>query len=141
MPPSHADAATLEGAAFKAIWARYAYAPTGPMLAVDPPVKQVWSTFLANDDPEGNYLWLKSDPGRDFSAELQQSAVPTLVTMSWRDNGVGADPALAALQSMPASTCRMRGRQTGAKRRDVRVRARGGRWGQVDSKLCLSGRL
>ena len=104
MPPSHADAATLEGAAFKAIWARYAYAPTGPMLAVDPPVKQVWSTFLANDDPEGNYLWLKSDPGRDFSAELQQSAVPTLVTMSWRDNGVGADPALAALQSMPAST-------------------------------------
>ena len=104
MPPSHADAATLEGAAFKAIWARYAYAPTGPMLAVDPAVKQTWRTFLANDDPEGNYLWLKSDPGRDFSAELQQSAVPTLVTMSWRDNGVGADPALAALQSMPAST-------------------------------------
>jgi len=104
MPPNHADAATLEGAAFKAIWARYAYAPTGPMLAVDPAVKQTWRTFLANDDPEGNYLWLKSDPGRDFSAELQQSAVPTLVTMSWRDNGVGADPALAALQSMPAST-------------------------------------
>ena len=104
MPPSHPDAATLKGAGFKAIWARYAYAPTGPMLAVDPAVKLTWRTFLANDDPEGNYLWLKSDPGRDFSAELQQSAVPTLVTMSWRDNGVGADPALAALQSMPAST-------------------------------------
>jgi len=104
MPPSHPDAATLRGAAFKAIWARYAYAPTGPMLAVDPTVKQAWSAFLANDDPEGNYLWLRNDPGRDFSAELQQSAVPTLVTMSWRDNGVGADPALAALQSMPAST-------------------------------------
>lgn len=104
MPPSHADAATLGGDAFKAIWARYAYAPTGPMLAVDPAVKQVWSVFLANDDPEGNYLWLRNDPGRDFSAELQQSAVPTLVTMSWRDNGVGADPALGALESMPAST-------------------------------------
>ncbi|MGC6486885.1 MAG: alpha/beta fold hydrolase, partial [Planctomycetota bacterium] len=104
MPPSHPDAATLEGAGFKAIWARYAYAPTGPMLAVDPAVKLPWRTFLANDDPEGNYLWLKSDPGRDFSAELQQSAVPTLVTMSWRDNGAGADSALAALESMPAST-------------------------------------
>ncbi|MEC8252622.1 MAG: alpha/beta fold hydrolase [Planctomycetota bacterium] len=104
MPPSHPDAATLKGAGFKAVWARYAYAPTGPMLAVDPAVKLTWRTFLANDDPEGNYLWLKTDPGRDFSAELQQSAVPTLVTMSWRDNGVGADPSLAALQSMPAST-------------------------------------
>ena len=104
MPPSHPDATTLEGDAFKAVWARYAYAPTGPMLAVDPSVKQAWSVFLANDDPEGNYLWLKNDPGRDFTAELQQSAVPTLVTMSWRDNGVGADPALEALQSMPVST-------------------------------------
>ena len=104
MPPSHPDATTLNGDAFKAVWARYAYAPPGPMLAVDPAVKQVWSTFLAQDDPEGNYLWLQNDPGREFTEELQQSVVPTLVTMSWRDSGVGADPALEALQSMPAST-------------------------------------
>ncbi|MCA8969032.1 MAG: alpha/beta fold hydrolase [Planctomycetes bacterium] len=106
MAPQTIDVLVPDGTSFHELLGSWLADPKEEIIRFDATWRQTVEGYFDRDDPAGLRNWLRADPGRDFVQELATSTVPVLSVMSWLDEFLTPDRAIAALGTLPPTTPR-----------------------------------
>lgn len=106
MAPQTVDVLVPHGTGFHELFGSWLDDAKEEIVRFDPEFRRRASEFFENDDPAGLAAWMKAEAGRDFVGELATSRVPVLCMMTWLDEFLSPDLAIAALDMLPKETPR-----------------------------------
>lgn len=106
MAPQTTDVLVPGGNSFHERFGAWVADDSERIVRFEPSFRTKAVDFLDRGDAAGLAAWLRSIPGREFSALLRQTKVPIFCQLSWLDEFLHPDLAVRALETLPLQTPR-----------------------------------